>query len=73
MSVFGERLKQLQEECGKTFHQIERESGVSKTSLAYWCRTDAMPNSNSLIQLVKYFDVSADWLLGISNFRKIKK
>lgn len=74
MTVFAERLLQLKKESGKNFHELERDGiGISKSMLAYWCRTDVLPNSKSIIQLCRYFDVSADWLLGISNFRKIKR
>ena len=70
---FAKRLLQLKEEYGKTFKEIAEETGITRTSLTAWCRSEAMPNSKSLMILCKYFDVSADWLLGLNNFRKVKR
>lgn len=72
MTEFKKRLNILIDESGKTYRKIASESGVTKSSLATWLTTDAMPNSKSLILLCRYFNVSADWLLGLNNFRQIK-
>lgn len=70
---FQNRFQILVDEKKKTFRQLAGECGISNGSLAAWYRGDSMPNSNALIKLCKYFDVSADWLLGLSNFRKVKR
>lgn len=68
-----DRLKQLQEESGMSHWQMEQAIGLSKSSISAWIRGEIMPNSKSLILLCDYFDVSADWLLGRSDFRKVKR
>ena len=73
MAEFKDRMKQLQEESGMSHWQMERAIGLSKSSISAWIRGDIMPNSKSLILLCDYFDVSADWLLGRSDFRKVKR
>ncbi len=71
MTTFGERLKLLIGETGKTYRQIAAESGVKKSNIATWINTDAMPNGKNLAKLCIYFDVSADWLLGLNNYRRL--
>ena len=72
MTEFRNRLNTLIAESFKTNTQIAKESGVNKSNLATWLTSDTMPNSKSLILLCRYFNVSADWLLGLNNFRQIK-
>lgn len=71
--TFQNRFQILVDEKKKTFRQLAEECEISKTSFAAWYRGESMPNSYALIKLCKYFDVSADWLLGLSNFRRLKK
>lgn len=63
----------LQKENGLTLRDIERDTGIGKSNIRFWIHSDAMPASKNLIKLCEYFNVSADWLLGLSNFRKVKR
>lgn len=71
--MFRERLLILIEEKNMDFAKISRESGISKSTIDSWYRGNRIPNANGITKLCKYFDVSADWLLGLSNFRRLKK
>ena len=68
--MFAERLKILIKERGLTARQIEKDCGVNHS---YWKDNEAIPNGRTIIKLCEYFDTSADWLLGLSNFRRIKR
>ncbi len=70
---FKERLRMLVNESGKSYIQIGKESGVSKASIAAWCRGEGLPNSKALSKICLYFGVSADWLLGISDFKRLRR
>lgn len=73
MTTFSDRLKELQEERNVTGRQIADATGIQHSGITSYLRGDSMPNARALIKLCKYFDVSADWLLGLSNFRKRKR
>lgn len=70
---FAKRLIELQTEKKVTMADIERETGIRRSNIRDWINYGMMPNTKTLIKLCKYFDISADWLLGLSNFRRIKK
>ena len=65
--VFAERLKELREEKGLTFQQLEKETGISNASLCRWenCKVDA--KMYQLVKLAEYFGVTTDYLLGLEN------
>ena len=65
---FTERLKELRTE--KTINQVElsAEIGVSKGIISLWENGLREPGMYSLIQLAKFFEVSIDYLVGISDY-----
>lgn len=65
---FTERLKELRTE--KDINQVElsAEIGVSKGIISLWESGLREPGMYSLIQLAKFFDVSIDYLVGISDY-----
>ncbi len=65
---FTERLKELRTE--KNINQVElsAEIGVSKGIISLWENGLREPGMYSLIQLAKFFDVSIDYLVGISDY-----
>ena len=68
--AFADRLSDLIEEKrkdGKTFKDIAAESGVPTGSLSKYQNDAGEPGINSLVKLAKYFDVSTDYMLGISD------
>ncbi len=73
MATFSDRLKTLKDENNLTFRQMEEKTGVSKSAIRDWVRHGNYPNSFNLMTIAKVFDVSTDWLLGISDFRKVKR
>ena len=68
MSNFSERLKKLREEKGFSKTQLSKEVGFPEPSISRWERGLQIPNIETLIVFVKYFKVSADYLLGLEDY-----
>ena len=68
--IFADRLSDLIDEKrqeGKSFKEIAIESGVPTGSLSKYQNDAAEAGVNSLVKLAKYFNVSTDYLLGITD------
>lgn len=72
MTIFGERLKELMSERNMTARSLSSATKIPHGTITQWTRGETMPNSKSLIKLCVFFKISADWLLGLSNFRRVK-
>lgn len=66
-NVFGERLKELRERSGIKKSQCERKIGYSGDTFWRWETGKAIPNGKALIDLATFFNVSADYLLGLTD------
>ncbi len=64
-----ERIQLLCEENNITVSKLEVELGLGKGTLYKWNKSS--PNSDKLSQVADYFNVSVDWLLGKTEFRKL--
>ncbi len=60
------RLKSLREEKGLSQQQIAKILNVSQRTYSYYENGRTIP-PRLLIKLAKYYDVSIDYMLGISN------
>ena len=49
---------------------ISEDCGITRDSVASYVRGRCMPNVRSLVYICQYLNVSADWLLGLSNERR---
>lgn len=67
---FCERLTQLRKEKGFNQQYVASYMGVSQVSISNWERGFKEPNFQALIDLTNLFDVSSDYLLGISDNRR---
>ena len=67
MSVVAERIKALQMERNIGQNLLAKELNVSNASISYWENAKQEPSAQAIYKLAKYFDVSADYLLGITN------
>lgn len=66
MSGLAERLKKLREERHLSQYQVARDLGVPRTTYANWEQGKAEPDSDTLKKIADYFDVSVDYLLGLT-------
>ena len=65
--LFGQRLRQIREERGKSRKEIAELLGVSKTQISDIENGKSGTNLDRLYFLCEYYKVSADYLLGITD------
>ncbi len=65
--IFADRLSELVQNSGKSQNEICKDLGIYKQKLSRWKTGNTEPNLDDLIMLAKYFDVSADYLLGLED------
>ena len=67
MMVLSDRLKQSISERGITQRQLAALCDTTEVSVSRWVRGKRVPDAETLYRLCKALDVSADYLLGLSN------
>lgn len=67
MDNFATRLKELRTEKGLSQVQLSKATGLSRSVIGYWESGKKHPTSTAIITLAKYFGVTADYLLGLSD------
>ncbi len=70
LPVFRERLNQLLRESGGTIVSFAASLGISRQSLGYYLNGERIPDALILRQMAEKCNVSADWLLGLSDAKK---
>lgn len=65
----GERIKKLCEESKISQNRLAKSIGCTGVSLSRWIRGERKISSEVLISIAKYFDVSTDYILGLSDKR----
>ena len=70
MEKFQKRLNQLLIENDITLKKLADETGTTKVSISRYKNGHRIPDIKVLHKLAKYFGVSSDWLIGLSNIRK---
>lgn len=66
---FGERLKKLRLENGLTQLQLAAMLGISKSNISKYESGNVEPNLDIISKTATHFNVSSDYLLGLSNNR----
>lgn len=67
-----DRLKTLIEQNKKPLREIAKELDVSFSVLSDWKNGKKTPRADSIVRLARYFEVSSDFLLGLTDARSIK-
>lgn len=67
MVKFSERLKELRLEKGLTQTQLANEIGLSQSAVSFWENGERFPLATVIIIFAKYFDVTTDYLLGVTD------
>lgn len=70
-SVISGRIRRLIEEQGMPLREIEKETGINNATLSQWQQGKRKPRLDSVQILAEYFGVSVDWILGLSDTKKI--
>lgn len=70
--MIGDRIKELREALGLTQAQIAQDPafGVKQGTLAAYERNAREPNIETITQLARYFGVTADYLIGMSDHKR---
>lgn len=69
MPVFSERLKKLRSERNMSQAQLADAIGVSRGSISFYENGDRLPDIEVFYRLVRFFQTTADYLAGESDFR----
>lgn len=69
MSILSERIKMLREEYPLTQSQLAEALDVATSSISQYESGDRVPSDDIKIKLAKLFDVSLDFLMGLSDIR----
>jgi len=64
--TFKERFKELLENTNE--QELEKEIGVSASAFRQWTNGYTLPTSEKLMLLSRHFNVSTDYLLGLSEY-----
>ena len=65
--TFGERLNMVLYEQKITQADLDKRTGIGRANISRYVCNKQMPTVDSLIAICKTLDVSADWLLGLSD------
>lgn len=64
---FPIRLRHLLDRKGETQEKLAKAIGANRQSIGQWKDGITSPDVNAVVKIAKYYDVFADYLLGISN------
>ena len=67
MKHFSETFERLLKERGITQKDLCALLDVSKNQVHYWIKNKAEPDLEMLVKIARFFDVSADYLLGLED------
>ncbi|MDE7306763.1 MAG: helix-turn-helix transcriptional regulator [Clostridia bacterium] len=67
MEIFVQRLNKLLKENGVTRYRLAKEIGVSKQAVLLWCDGINEPKISYLKKLAEFFEVTADYLIGLED------
>lgn len=65
IGVLAERLKTLRTEKNIGQNKLAKDINVSNASISYWENGKQEPSAEAIFKLAEYFDVSADYILGL--------
>lgn len=64
--IIGKRIKELRLERKISQLTLARAVGVDKRAVIFWEQEVNEPKASYIVNMAKYFDVSADYLLGLT-------
>ena len=68
--TIGDRLYEIRAERDLSYGKIARMTSTSDTTWMRWETGETTPSAKVIIAICETFNVSADWLLGLSERRK---
>lgn len=64
--MIGDIMKSLRTDKGITQKELAEKLNLSVTAISHYEAGNRDPNINIIVQYAKFFDVSADYILGLS-------
>lgn len=71
--MYGKRLKELRNQKKWTIEQVAEKLNIGRSTYAGYETEDRKPPIQNLIKLSKLYDVSVDYILGLTNEPDIKE
>ena len=68
---FVSNIKLLRKEFNVSQPQLAKETGLANSEISYWENGERTPNARVIIILSRYFQVTTDYLLKVSNENSI--
>mgnify|MGYP000432258580 CR=1 FL=1 len=68
---FAKRFKELRVKSGYTQQQLANLFKVTRPCICYWKTAKRVPDYTKLVEICKFFNVSSDYMLGVSEIRTI--
>lgn len=66
--ILGQRLKELREERGMTQKQLAQALGLNSVTYLHYEKSQREPPLSLLADIAAFFEVSVDYLLGLTEF-----
>ena len=67
MIVFSERLNECLASSGKSVYACSRDMGIHHTTMYGYANSYVNPTAPAIAKIARYFNVTSDWLLGLSD------
>ncbi len=68
MIDFGEKIKELRLSKNLTQKQLAEKIGQAQSTIFYWEQDKQEPTISALKKLCEFFEVSADYLIGLKEY-----
>ncbi len=65
--MFGIKLKELRKEKGLSQKELAEKLGCTQSMICFWEKEINEPTETSIRKAAQFFDVSADYLLGLED------
>lgn len=67
-TLLGQRLKELREERGLTQKQLSAQLGLNSVTYLHYEKAQREPPLAVLVQMAQFFEVTTDYLLGLTEY-----
>lgn len=67
--IIAERIKELRKEKQLSQKCLAEQIGVSQKAIDFWEKNINEPKASYIILLAKFFNVSTDFILGLTDFK----
>ncbi len=65
--MIADRIKLLREKMGLTQSQLAKKLNITRSSVNAWEMGISAPSTQYIVELAKFFNITTDFLLGVSN------